>query len=103
MALVLGRFGYWVGRTEPARVSVGMPGVVARPGRPDLRSDLCRVWRGRAEPATTFNFRLSTDLARVGQSGSGLPHGRWEGCEGMEADVDACAGCLAGLYGEGGK
>ena len=96
-----GLFGH--GRTEPVRVSVGILGVVARPGRPDLRSDLCRGWRGRAEPATTFNFRLSTDLARVGQSGSGLPHGRWEGCEGMEADVDACVGCLAGLQGEGGK
>ena len=61
------------------------------------------MWRGRAEPATPFNFRLSTDLARVGQSGSGLPHGRWEGCEGMEADVGDRFDCFSGLGWKGCK
>ena len=67
------------------------------------------VARGDEQGPSTYSeifapvIKFVTLRARVGQSGSGLPHGRWEGCEGMEADVDACVGCLAGLQGEGGK
>ena len=31
------------GRTEPVRVSVGMPGVVVQSGRVQVRPELCRV------------------------------------------------------------
>ena len=75
-----GLFGH--DRTEHVSFSVGMPAVLIRSYWSDLRPELFRAWGGRVEPATTTNFDLQTNLARVGPSGSGLLRGCWEDMRG---------------------